>query len=1157
MLLVSGGHPRVMWQSLGTLACVTVLVTAFVLAVAADAPRPSSATGLTDLEGVLPPRGETDPGVRSLPLLDPDGPVVDTFPDGNGLDDPALVGGVLRELAARLDLGPVLDELLTTPLGDPAQELDLDLYVGYPYEYPAIDGIVDTWLSAQRIEDDPEAVLDLAGLLLLDAVRSQRDSYEDAPNSWAGVAYSLLRRARDVAPSCEVQLSLTFVVAMGFAPHIGDVEGEVARAIEACPDDPTPLWLLGRLQTVQASLIETFFVFERGPRAMRRAAEETFGELRRAYPDSPLGWAGAGDLYLRLADETERLGSAPFQVRAWRRAALESYAAARHLSDDPALLAGWGHALSATGRHDEAVEALTLLQELMPGEPAYEMLLVDALREAGRPEDVVAFVGDTWATEVPLMSSLSVMPQTRGTEEPASSAYGAAGARGGSVFDQSQKYDAGSSVRDLGFVPPSNGAWSEPWCRAGAYLAALVQADQADRAWALVRDGLDPRSWDGVADCRGRPLDLYLPDELTGLRDDSDTSVGRLGLVAATETGDPADLEAAFAELTDEYTPERELLSQAQDARSDFWRAAGQWGRAEDVVEEWRDQLPEDPWAAHRAGELDFLAGDFAEAVRSYERADELFGTALTTETDWGDHAFGRAYAEPDQSAVGNLLELGAAQELVGDTRAARATYLDALGRTDGFDAWEYGSELLFNLRSQLGSLALAEGDLESAVELLSDVLAEEYGDDGPPGPGDEVGLGRGASHSIGAQDNNLALALAKLGRHDGALVYADSAMAHDPANPVYLDTKAFVLHVAGDGSAAARAYREALEADPTSYVSANNLAVLLAQEGDRGEAADLLADALRAAPGYAIGWHNLGVVQGTESAQLLPSQGALAAAGRLDRDLRGRDDLIVDTEIYESGLDVSKPLPPDWTYAASASSARDRLTLSVLLLLLLRVAWALGLDVVAAKVGERVMRRPHRAVGSAPRTFWRRWPAWTAVVAGCLAIGLPLARAGHSVAERGVLAAAGVAMVLLPLFARGLARARTTVPVVHYAWAPAIAVGAAAMPFGLVFAPYPVLDATRPGLPPAAMDRHPSVVRLRLLVPVVLAVVAAAFLALAALDPTSLARTLALSAVALLGSVLAPVPPLDGSHLRSRLLNLLITLALGLATMAFTLKWV
>ena len=155
------------------------------------------------------------------------------------------------------------------------------------------------------------------------------------------------------------------------------------------------------------------------------------------------------------------------------------------------------------------------------------------------------------------------------------------------------------------------------------------------------------------------------------------------------------------------------------------------------------------------------------------------------------------------------------------------------------------------------------------------------------------------------------------------------------------------------------------------------------------------------------------------------------------------------------------------------------------------------------------------------------------------------------------MLAAAGVAMVLLPLFARGLARARTTIPVAHYAWAPAIAVGAAAMPFGLVFAPYPVLDATRPGVPAAAMDRHPSVVRLRLLVPAVLAVVAAAFLALAALDPTALARTLALSAVALLGSVLAPVPPLDGSHLRSRVLNLLITLALGLATMAFTLKWV
>ena len=80
---------------------------------------------------------------------------------------------------------------------------------------------------------------------------------------------------------------------------------------------------------------------------------------------------------------------------------------------------------------------------------------------------------------------------------------------------------------------------------------------------------------------------------------------------------------------------------------------------------------------------------------------------------------------------------------------------------------------------------------------------------------------------------------------------------------------------------------------------------------------------------------------------------------------------------------------------------------------------------------------------------------------------------------------------------------------------------------------------------------------RLRQVVPVVLALVATAFLVLAAINPTPLARALALTAVAVLGSVLVPVPPLDGSHLRSRLLNVLVTLALAAVTVAFALKWI
>ena len=963
-----------------------MLITAFVLAAMAEPDRATARDTDVDVSGLLPPGDPQDPDVRSLPLLDPDGPVVATFPGGGGLDDPSQVEAVLRTLATRLGLVEVLDTLITTPLEDP--ELgggdDLDLYQGYPYRYASLDPVIDVALTEEAVAADPTAVLDLTGLLLLDAARSQREADFDHPaNSWSGVAYSLLRRARDIGPSCDVQLQLTFVLSMGYAPHIEDVEAEAGRAVEACPDDPTPLWLLGQVQSAQASLIESFFKYERGPRAMERAAEGTFAQLRKAYPESPLGWAGAGDLHLQLADEAEQLGQQPFQVRSWRRAALAEYAEARRRSDDPALLVGWGRALSANGDDDKAVEALEEVHDTLPWQPVHQAVLVAALERAGRPDDVVKTIEETPPLDRPLMASLSLSPRRIGVGEPASPNYGFDGSRAGSAYDQSQKYDAGSSVRDLGFVPVSNGTWDESWCRAGTYVVALIEMGRTDDAWQLMSDGLDPESWDGNSvDCHGGPLppvdDFSNQPGFT----DSLSALGRVGLVAALETGDPDIWADALGRSDDGYTTSDGLLSQARDAQSDFWRASGDMKRAADIVDEWQQELPEDPWAWHRAGELAFLAGDYDEAADDYGRALALSPTGGEYgDTAYGDHGLGSQFVDDLEGRAATGLELGAAQELGGDAGSAASTYRFVLDELTGLEQSDYVGELTFHARAQLGSLALSDGDFEEAADQLTAALADEY-PEGPPGADDEVGWGRQVTRSSGAQDNNLALALAKLDRGADAVTYAEAAVAHDPANPIYVDTVAFAQHLAGREREAAETYRAALAADATSYVSANNLAVLLAQDGHRSDAAAVLEDALRVAPDYAIGWHNLGVVQAPASRELLASQGALATAGTLDRDLRGRDDLIVDTEIYRSGVDVSKPLPPDWTYAASASGSTSRLTLSVILLLLLRVLWALGLDKVVSAVGERVVRQPGEGAvlggsgGSSPPAG-RCWPAW------------------------------------------------------------------------------------------------------------------------------------------------------------------------------------
>jgi len=1146
---VSGGRLRALLEGLGALVCAAMLVTAFVLAAVAEPPRTHARDREVDLTGLLPPGTSSHPGVRALPLLDPQGLVVSTFPGGAGLDDPSQVQSVLYTLASRLGLDGVIDTLLTTSLDDPnsGPEDDLDLYHGYPYVYVTLDPFVDGWLTSEAVHADPQAVLDLSGLLLLGAVRSQWSADFDHPaNSWAGVAYSLLRRTRDLAPSCEVQLQLTFVLEMGFAPHMADVEAETRKAVEACPGDPTPLWLLGQVQSDQASLVTSFFMFGLGPRAMARAAEATFAKLREDYPDSPLGWAGAGDLHLQLAEEAGALGWEPFQVRSWQRSALQEYAEARRRSDDPALLVGWGRALSANGRDDEAVEALQDVYERLPWQPAYQTVLVTALERAGRPAEVARTIEETPQLDQPLMASLTLSPRRAGIAEPASANYGFGGSRAGFAFDQSQKNDAGSSVQDLGFVPVSNGTWSEPWCRAGDYLTALIEDGRAEDAWQLVSQGVDPESWDGHSiDCHGGVLftDENGQPGFTG----SATALGRIGLVAGLETGDPDVRADALSRSGDGYLSSDQLLSQALDAQSDFWRAAGDRDRAARVVDDWRQELPQDPWAWHRAGELAFLDGDYGEAADDYQRSASLFTPGEQFDTAYGDHGLGAQVPDDNEGLASTELELGAAQELGGDPDTAAATYRSVLEELAGLEFSDYRDELTFYTHSQLGSLALSQGDLEEAADQLTAALNEEY-PHGPPGPNDEVGWGRQSPRlSSGAQDNNLALALAKLGRGNDAVTYAESALAHDPANPVFVDTVAFAQHLAGHAHAAAQAYRAALAADPTSYVSANNLAVLLAQEGHRADAAAVLEDALRVAPHYAIGWHNLGVVKASASRELLPSQGALARAGTLDRALRGRDDLIVDTQIYRSGLDVSKPLPPDWTYAASASGSTGRLTLSVILLLLLRVVWALGLDKLVSVVSEKVMRHPGK--GPARRRFWRRLAPWWAVLACLAVLGWTLYGAGHSALERGVLVGSGTALVLLPLLLRRLVARARHVRLRHHTWAPAVALGLVAAPFGLVLAPYPFVEGESP--------EASGVGRLRSVVPLVIAPVAIAFLVLAWLHPTPMARTSALTFAALLGSVLAPIPPLDGSHLESRLLNLVVTLGLAAVTAAFALSWV
>ncbi len=209
-----------------------------------------------------------------------------------------------------------------------------------------------------------------------------------------------------------------------------------------------------------------------------------------------------------------------------------------------------------------------------------------------------------------------------------------------------------------------------------------------------------------------------------------------------------------------------------------------------------------------------------------------------------------------------------------------------------------------------------------------------------------------------------------------------------------------------------------------------------------------------------------------------------------------------------------------------------------------------LGLDRLTGTVSEKVIKasaKPGRL-----RWFWRRLGGPVAVVASLVVLSWPLVTAAHSPLELLVLGAAAIAMVLLPLFVRRLLAGERRVS--HFAWVPALVVGAAGVPLGVAFAPYPSLDAPTPSTDTPA---SPADTRLRWLVPAAVTPVAATFTLLAALDPVPIARLLALSAIALLASVLTPVPPLDGAYLEHRLLGLGVTVFFTFTTVAFALQWI
>ena len=363
---------------------------------------------------------------------------------------------------------------------------------------------------------------------------------------------------------------------------------------------------------------------------------------------------------------------------------------------------------------------------------------------------------------------------------------------------------------------------------------------------------------------------------------------------------------------------------------------------------------------------------------------------------------------------------------------------------------------------------------------------------------------------------NNLALAYLAAGATDSAQASAAKALESDPMNPAFLMTAGIVAERAGNSDSAIDYNRRALKSDSGAFAAANDLGVELARRGDYTGAQDALRQAVGAAPDYALGWFNLGVVASRRGPlHLLASQGAFAKAFTLDPMLKDRKhELVIDGSVYRTALDLSKPLPAQWSLAQTQKSAPVA-SVGLLAITMLGVG-------LARSLGQKGGRSPGsgsnqcRAAGQVSRTVLdttRRRRVVVTVIAFLLAY---LRHAG-GVTESSPIASASSSSVGWRTSPAKRSRTRQAVGVAQSSWTPGLtrrrhrspryAMGAAS------------------GRPNRTESRH-----VHLAVPLALAALSLAlFVEFAWLD-VPLTGAFAVAALIMTSSTLLPIKPLDGA---------------------------
>lgn len=1059
-----------------------------------------------------------DLGLRSLPLVEPDGVVEKAF-GGQGAwrDSEKLARQAITDVArsGRLEreLGQLWPAMAEAAKGFDGYE-DKELGDHPERWYPSVRGVIAKW-SDDRVRAHSSALNEMASSLLIAS-----SSHSEPTGGWeitAGTsagAMVLFDRLRRVVPSCSAEVNYTLTLSLGQHPREAALRPAIKRMLGACPGDRDAAWLA-------SEAAESLHWVERTPDdlliededARARMTRSSIADAFRTLPDDPLRHAAEGFFTLQRAEWALATGVQPFLARERAQDAVALFRTARSTADHPTLMAAEGRALAVLGDLKNANELLARAAQLAPDLAIAQTLRAEFLEQAGDWQQAAQHAKPVY----PSGSGRSLAPTGFGREptwDPVQLAVTEASPTW--VPDPTYVMGAGGLVLDLGALPAyRTDRYVTPPMPAQVQVTTCPAVGQIRRLLVL-----------------GRYKDaLRVYDETINLRASQEW---RNTYSQPCER--PVSLAAVAAQLANDNQRRDRLLAEGDGALDEMFDVAQNvlrygkaFEKAVDVTDMWAQASPGNGLAHHRAAEIHYLTGNLAEADAAFSRAVELYRQAPP-----GEEVPAYWRGDPDGLTQLVAVQRGIITQQQGNADAARSAFGQVAAATVEYsDVYMAAREYAL---LQLGILELRDNRPEAAAAALGEIASPDMIAAGPVA-------------------NNLALALALSDRGAEAVPIAQRAVDEDPANPIYLETLALAQQASGDKDAAQETYARATEKDPSLFTASNNEAILLARDGKLDEARARLQASLSANPGYAKAWANLAMVElarGTPDGYLR-AVGAQAIATGLDPGLRGVGyGWQVELGVYDTGIDLSRPLPPEWSFAKAASPVMPGVTFVMVLLVMLRLAQTLAGESVSGWASEKLVAATHWLGGRTGGWLGGRvgglklpqtTPGWvTTAIAAAMAVMLSAQAPDFSLWEHLTLGVGMLGLVAGFSLTRRFVAGHT---VTERTWWPLVIVAAVLSALSLPLLPIPSLEG------PAPQTRAARIGGL-----LFLASVAVSMVVVELLSGSPVARAIAVSAVLMAATALLPFKQMDGQVIAGRWPNVTISAVLLAFSIAFAMLW-